>query len=500
VLTGGGSGRVFGFAPVSVLQGVSDRLGLQSQVTYAGGIRSLKALSLTTRFTPDANSKVRGVRVETFPDENLSGPPSTQRIEPRFATGTAGFGTELFAAIDELPTEEVLAQLSEQMGRPATFERWSANLTPEAGGRHTVFVQCSLRYRLLIDGRVVIDSSRSPRAALRQVHLELDASPHSVVLEQMGRPELGKPFWRVGIVHEDSFVDPAAVELAKRADAVVLAVGFNSDVEGEALDREFILPPGQVELINAIAAANKRTVVVLNSGGSVDVSSWLDRVPALLAAWFPGQEGGTAVAQLLFGDASPSGRLPISWERRLEDNPSNDSYYFNDAAHPNRVAYTDGIFVGYRGLQRAKVVPAFPFGFGLSYATFAYGDVKVSPATGAGTGGRTAPAFEVSFNLTNIGSKHAADVAQIYVAPRNPRVPRPIRELKGFSRVEVAPGTTKQVKIMLDARAFAYFDVNRQRWQVDAGDYAVEIGRSADDIRETVRVEIKRPTSLSVRD
>src|SRR5205807_9565583 len=134
--------------------------------------------------------------------------------------------------------------------------------------------------------------------------------------EETGKPRFGRPAWRVTVAKGDSLVEPLARELAAKADAVILAVGFDADSESEGADREFSLPPGQDELIREISQINPKTIVIVNSGGAVDVTPWLDRVPALLAAWYPGQEGGPALAELLFGDRSPSGRLPISWDRQ----------------------------------------------------------------------------------------------------------------------------------------------------------------------------------------
>jgi beta-glucosidase len=446
----------------------------------------------------DASSQKRGVQVEVFKDATLAGPPVAQRIEPRFETGVAGFGTELFNALDELPTAEVLAQLGEAFAKTTALERWSTSFTPTASGAHTVFVQSWVKYRLLIDGKVVIDSSKIPAAALRQTGLTLDAKPHSVVFEQLGTQELGRPFWRVGIVHDDQFVDKAAVDLAKQADVVVLAIGFNAEIETEGLDREFRLPPGQQALIEAITTANKNTVVVLNCGGSVDIVPWIERVPALLAAWYPGQDGGTAVAQLLFGDASPSGRLPISWESHLEDNSANDNFWFNDAENPNRIVYREGVFVGYRGLQNAGIKPKFPFGFGLSYATFEYRNAQLRPQEKVSLRRASGPLFELSFDVTNSGKHAAADVPQVYISPLHSPVPRPKRELKGFARVALAPGETKHVALDLDARAFAYFNAEQNRWQADAGDYLVELGASVEDIRERLPVTLGKSISIPV--
>ena len=184
----------------------------------------------------------------------------------------------------------------------------------------------------------------------------------------------------------EDLVSAEAKAVASQADAVVLAVGFNQDIEGESADRMFVLPPGQDELINQIAAANKNTVVVVTSGGGVDMTPWVDHVPAIFEAWFPGQEGGAALAQLLFGEFSPSGKLPMTFDRRWEENPAHDTYY--PKSGDKKVAYTEGVFVGYRGYDKSGVKPLFPFGYGLSYTTFAYKNLTVSPATSAGSRSR----------------------------------------------------------------------------------------------------------------
>ena len=181
----------------------------------------------------------------------------------------------------------------------------------------------------------------------------------------------------MGIVRAGQFVSEDAKKLAASADVVVVAAGFDSESEAESADRTFRLPLGQDELIQEMTAANKNTIVVMTSGGSVDMNPWLDRVPALVQAWYPGQEGGTALAEILFGDVNPSGRLPVTFERRWEDNPVHDSYY--PEAGTKRVVYKEGVFVGYRGYEHNGTKPLFPFGFGLSYTTFKYSNLSIKP-------------------------------------------------------------------------------------------------------------------------
>jgi beta-glucosidase len=210
------------------------------------------------------------------------------------------------------------------------------------------------------------------------------------------------------------------------------------------------------------------------------MSAWVDQVPALLEAWYPGQEGGTALAQILFGDANPSGRLPISIERRWEDNAVHDSYYPKDGG--KKVEYKEGVFVGYRHFDKSATKPLFPFGFGLSYTSFTYKNLTVSSASD--------DLVNVTFDVTNTGNRGGADVAEVFVGDRHAPVPRPLKELKGFTKVSLNPGETKTVTVKLDRRAFSYYDVKKHAWTVAPGDFDLFVARSAADIELTGKVTL----------
>ena len=201
----------------------------------------------------------------------------------------------------------------------------------------------------------------------------------------------------------------------------------------------------------------------------------IDLVPALLHAWYPGQEGVTALAQILFGEVSPSGKLPASFERRWEDSASFESYYPKKG--DKRVEYKEGIFVGYRHFDRAKVKPLFPFGNGLSYTTFQYSDLRVTPLSAD----LSAP-IAVSFNVKNTGSHAGTEVAEVYVGDSHASVPRPVKELKAFAKVQLKPGERKRVTISLDRRAFSYYDVSTSAWKAEPGNFAILVGSSSAQI------------------
>jgi beta-glucosidase len=278
-----------------------------------------------------------------------------------------------------------------------------------------------------------------------------------------------------------------SVKAARECDAAIVCIGFKamrevrppvrdlSANEGEGQDRSYALPPGQAELVQAVTAANPRTIVILMSCGSVDWTGWLDKTPALIDAWFPGDQGGRAVAEMLFGDVSPSGKLPATFEKKWEDSPFSRYY---DHVVANRAIYGDGIFMGYRGFDQNGIEPQFPFGFGLSYTTFNYDHLRVDQS-----GDSQKPMVTVHFDVKNTGKVAGAEIAQVYVGDPHASVPRPPKELKGFARIQLAPGETKSIDVALDRDAFSFFDIKGKSWKLEPGEFTILVGASSRDIR-----------------
>jgi beta-glucosidase len=277
--------------------------------------------------------------------------------------------------------------------------------------------------------------------------------------------------------------DPGAAERAVRAasqaDVVVYVGGLNHTLglDSEGADRKDLkLPYNQDELLGRIVEANPRTIVVLLGGGPVEMGPWLARVPAMLYAWYPGMEGGNALARVLFGDASPSGKLPFTFPVRLEDSPAHAL-----GAYPGRegtVRYEEGLLVGYRWFDTKKVAPLFPFGHGLSYTRFEYSNLRLVEG-----GDAKATALAVTFDLTNAGDREAAEVAQVYVSDLKSSLPRPAKELKGFAKVFLKPGERKTVTVALSRDAFAFYDPARRGWVAERGDFRVMVGASSRDVK-----------------
>ena len=281
----------------------------------------------------------------------------------------------------------------------------------------------------------------------------------------------------------DEALQQEAVHAAEAADIAVLFLGLPDAFESEGYDRRHMaLPRCQVALLEAVAQVQRNIVVVLH-GGSPVVMPWLDRVPALLEAYLGGQAGGGAVVDLLFGAVSPCGKLAETFPLRLEDTPA----YLTFPGRGDQAAYAEDIYVGYRYYDKRKLDVLFPFGFGLSYTTFAYDNLRLSEATWAGD------TLTASVDVTNTGKMPAKEIVQFYVRATRPGVDRPVRELRGFDKVLLAPGETKAVTVTLDRRAFAYWDEENHAWHVEPGRYAVEAAASSRDIRQTAFVDVEAP-------
>jgi beta-glucosidase len=488
--TAGGSGQVASFTEVSALKGISDRLGVTGNVVYDRGLPKLSILAVRSGFMLAPGKFALGLTVDTFDNPEFSGKPVATRTE-MFANSGQNMmdNPDMTELINSIPAQMLMTFMGGG-GAPARFDRWTGYYMARAPGNYVVFAENQGKYRLKIDDATVIDHSEIPKFALAQRVLPLTPGPHKVVMEVLGAPQFGEAQIKIGIVQEGTLVSQSAIDLAKKADAVVVAVGYDQDIETEGADREFQLPPGQEELIQKIAAVNPNTIVTITSGGSVDASRWVDKVSALLQNWYPGQEGGTALAEVLFGDVNPSGRLPISWEKNLTDNPSYAYYYPTPGTLT--VPYKDDVFVGYRGYEHNGVKPLFPFGFGLSYTSFKYAGLKIRPAAAAG-------AYEVSFDVKNTGTRAGADVAQVYVSEDHPQVARPPQELKGFARVVLEPGQTRHVTVPLDARSFTWYDEKSAAWHADAGSFTIRVSRSSADPQLEGKVTLAKEIVLPVK-
>ena len=475
---GGGSAGVVPFHLISPLEGIA---AVAPNVTVLSdpGLPTLSDLASHTTFSTEESGGKAGLTEEIFDNQNLNGTSAKTIVVQHI--NVAGVGWDAISgSLDDLMAifEKPPAAISHRYTGYFTAKTAGNFLVALAGGGE------GNGNRVLIDGHLVIDNWKYLRAFEPHLTLPLTAGVHKVVVESWQRGLIGGRL-RFAIAPEDSVVNERAKVMAAHADAVIVAAGFynNRDInsESEGGDRTYDLPFGQDALIRAMEAANPKTVVAVTSGGAVDTSKWIEQTPAFVEGWYGGQAGGQALAEMLFGDQNPSGHTPISWERRAEDNPTYNNYYPQDDGI--EVQYKEGIFVGYRGYEKAGTKPLFPFGYGLSYTTFTFSNLKVTP----GSAGALAT---VDFDVTNTGQRAGAEAAQVYVSEPHAKVPRPAHELKGFERVEVGPGQTRHVSVPLDGRAFAWYNAEGHRWTIDPGKFTVSVGDSVANLPLTGSVEI----------
>jgi beta-glucosidase len=448
VATGGGSSYVNPTHTVSVLEGLRQALAPDVRIDLVSAFVPSYLLA-NFYHVNQAGELVPGLHGEYFDSDGFAGPPKMLRDDEHidFVWHETG---PFFEPLDA-------GQFS---------IRWTGYLIPEASGPHFLRAQADGAIRVYLDGNLVIDAWRenAPRVTDAAKYLKA-GRPYALRIEYRNRAG--------GAVARFAFAPLQVPETLRNYDAAVVCVGFDQTTEGEGSDRLFQLPAGQDDLVEQVEALNPKTVVVLFGGGGADVTRWIDHTPAFLHAWYPGQEGGTAIAELLTGAISPSGKLPVTFDRQLEDNPVMANYPSQDGGRT--VHYDEGVFVGYRAANRRAQTPLFPFGYGLTYTHFDFRNLTI-------TRDQPGHRWQISFELSNDGDRPGSEVAQLYVAfPKSP-VPRPEQELKRFTKVFLQPGQTRAVTLSLPEQALGYFDVTNHRWSVVPGEYEFRVGASSQDL------------------
>jgi beta-glucosidase len=459
-IMGGGSAQVNAYYAVTPFDGIAAQLGSGVELGYETGCTNHKYLPLI----PLGQT----AQATYYNSLDLSGEPLWQSA---LASSDVIWLGDIGPGVD-----------------PASFSvRIEGSFTPEVTGDYQLGLMSSGLSRLYLNGEEIIDNWSAQRRGdayfgtgstekLAVVTLT-GGEPVDLTIEYSRQSAGVIPGVRLGgmpVAPEDSIA--RAASLAGESDVALVFVGSNSDWESEGADRhDMDLVGRQAELIEAVAAANPRTVVVVQTGSPV-VMPWLDAPAAVLQAWFPGQECGNAIADVLFGKVDATGRLPQTFPQRLQDNPA----YINYPGENGKVTYGEGIFVGYRYYDKKEVKPLFPFGFGLSYTDFEYDNLRLSSDS-------VTPddSLGVTVDIRNTGASAGTEVVQLYVRDDESAVLRPPKELKGFAKVALKPGETRTVSFDLDRRALAYWDDLEHSWTAEAGEFQVLVGRSAEDIRLT---------------
>ena len=473
-IMGGGSAQLNPHYRVSPWDGLVTALGGASGLLYAEGCSNHRYEPLLTG----------PFKVEFFNSPDLMGKP-------------------VFTTTQESAEAFWFGNVAEGKVDPRQYSvRLTGQFKPTASGEHRVGVFSAGLARVYVDGKPVADAWRHWTRGRTFFEegcdevvgtVQLDAHrAHMVTIEFATQPAktLGFAAFHAGIGRPLGDAEiAAAVEAARGAETALVFVGRNGEWDTEGSDlADMILPGRQNELVAAVAAANPRTVVVLQTGGPVEMP-WLDRVAAVIEAWYPGQEAGNAIADVLFGDAEPGGRLPQSFPTKWTDNPTQSQDAEVYPGKDGKVRYEEGVFIGYRHYDKTGIAPLFPFGFGLSYTQFALSDLQVDASRFEAEG-----EVSVSLDVANTGARTGSTVVQLYVGDEQASVPRPKRELKGFAKLALQPGEHRRVQLTLDARAFAFYRTAAKHWLVEPGQFTIEVGTSAADL--PLAAELSRETTL----
>ena len=413
-------------------------------------------------YTYKDGKKIQGAKAEFFIGKELAGEP----VLTQYVERVHHENEELWA-----PEEIPLTRFS---------VRFTSYFKPEVSGYYSLGGRGDDGYRILLDDVEVLNLWRNQGPTNGKEDIFMNAGQEYKVVTEFYQDGGGALIYQ-GIKKVELAVMPDAyqgnaIAAAKQADLVIMAVGFGPGTEGEAFDRTFEMPYHQNKLIQDVAAVNKNIVVVLNAGGNVDMTPWIDQVKAVLMAWYPGQEGALASAEILFGKTNPSGKLPASFEYQMEDNPTFNHYF--DPDNDKRVFYGEGIFMGYRYWDQTPKSPRFPFGFGLSYTTFKYSNFRV-----ARNEYREGEAITAEVIITNTGKVAGSEAVQLYVADKKSKLPRPVKELRAFDKVHLESGESKVVAFTLERDAFTYYDSKVHDWVLEPGEFELIIAASSEDIR-----------------
>lgn len=460
VIGGGGSAYTQPTHMVSILDGIRAMVAEKVEIVHATGpvaAREFRAFASCVLETEQGQS---GLQAEYFNNPALEGQPVLTRIDQRVD----------FWFAERPPVEQVTVQ--------HYSVRWKGTITPSREGTYILYANAGDGgYRVWLDGRLLLDTWEAEQSGTRTTQMHLPGgTPLPLTVEFRKTRHWAQMHFGWENKDEIQREIDEAIAVVRGCDAAIVCTGFSQQTEGEGWDRSFAMQADLDRFVADVAKVNPRTIVVLCAGGNVDMSRWYEDVKGLVHAWYPGQEGGTAVAEVLFGAVNPSGRLPATFETRLEDRSSFDCY--NDTDGDKRIALSDGIFGGYRHHDRTGVAPRFAFGFGLSYTTFSYSGLRLSATKMGLTEG-----LSVKFTVMNTGTRAGAEVAQVYVSDLECRVDRPVKELKGFSKVWLEAGESATVSVTLAPQAFSFYDDRKHAWVTEAGEFAVAVGSSASELK-----------------
>jgi len=485
-MTGSGSADNEGHYGVSIFEGVKNVYGQCSDVYYKRGIaqskENLPVLSDSLLLLPEGKGDEHGVWAEYFNNRDLKGAPVLTRIEGAINFDW-GYGSSTdnskkqWSWSDGMPEDNKGGSPDINIVRPDEWSaRWTGRLKSPGDGWYNIGLKADNGARIYINDKVVIDSwtSQIPGVYnITQFKFEKGKVYDLKVefFENWGSSSciLGLEKFKPGSITDE------AVQLASESDIVISAFGSSKLKEGEGTDKSSLaIDRAQIDLIKRVAKVNKNIVVVLYGGNPFVMEDWKDDVPVIIEAFYPGQEGGNAIANIINGKVNPSGKLPVTFPVKWEDSPAYGSY----PGERQHAEYTEGIFVGYRGYDKNNIEPHFPFGYGLSYTTFKYTNLKLSSEKISKD-----DELIVSVTVTNTGAVDGDEIVQLYMSDLKSSVEREMKVLKGFKRVMLKAGESKTVSFKIDKDALSFYNVKSKSWIAESGKFEVLIGASSRDIR-----------------
>ena len=447
--TGGGSGVLDPFHYVSTLDGIK-KLAAKNNIEVVN-IELFSAIP--NEFYIEKNSKIAGLKAQFFNNKELKGLHVAERIDTAI-----NFNWSNGTGIHNL--EKVNASI-----------RWTGIIRPSKTNTYNFMLAGDDGYRLYIDGKKVCDKWSDGPTTAKNTRIKLEGNAdHEICIEYYQGTGGADFFVKTTIENVQGFE-----KSCEDVDLIIACLGFNAFSEMEGQDRSFALPELQSQMIEDLSRSKKPIIGVINAGGNVEMQSWYPKLSGLLWAWYPGQEGGTAIAEVLFGEINPSGKLPATFEKKWEDNPTFNSYH--DDNNDKRVTYKEGIFVGYRGYDKNKTVVQFPFGYGLSYSKFELSDLRVQQSTTKNS------KVKVTCKIKNTSTVDGAEVVQLYIGgkPTKKQI-QPIKELKGYEKINLKAGETQTVNFEVSALDLSYFSVAKNKFVFEPSEYNFMVGTSSRDI------------------
>ena len=457
VTGGGGSSMVVPFQSVSPLEALQNKIGNKVKINFAQGCildGDSDPIDSKYLFTENDGNE-NGLKAEYYSNKNLEGNPTKTIVDKQI-----NFLWDWAGPFADFPQDNFSV-------------RWSGYIKVDEPGRYSLDVSSDDGCRLYFDDELVINDWNDHALMTNSYTVTLESNKfYKIRLEyyENGGGAIVKFGWRKP--NDELIID--AIDATKNSDVAIVFAGTNFTYESEGFDRKnLILPNEQDNLIKKIADANKNTIVVLTTGSPVLMNEWINNVNGLIEAWFAGEQAGNAIAEILLGETNPSGKLPITFPKRWEDCSAYNTYMKEDGT----TKYEDGIYVGYRHFEKYNIKPLFPFGFGLSYTTFSYNDLKLSSKEINKNGKLVA-----SLKLKNTGKIKGSEIVQLYLTDLKSSIDRPVKELKRFKKVSLNPGEEKTIEFEIDEKALSFFDPVKKNWIAENGEFEVLIGSSSENI------------------